>query len=66
MSDFALNAADRETLLWRKLRKHLESELADLRERNDSIKHTEQQTAVIRGRIAQIKDLLALDPQPSK
>lgn len=62
---FVLNYADVNNPLWAKLKKHMEHELAVLRERNDSTKLDERGTAETRGRIAQLKELIALaDPQP--
>lgn len=62
---FVLNYADVNNPLWPKLKKHMESELAILRQRNDSIRLDERATQETRGRIAQLKELIALgDPQP--
>lgn len=45
--------------LWTKLKKHLQSELESLRAKNDK-DLPEQKTARLRGRIEQVKDLLAM------
>lgn len=45
---------------WEFISKWLEDDLVRTRESNDSTKKTEQETAVIRGRIKLIKELLAL------
>lgn len=67
MSDFALTQGDKDSSTWRKLRKHFESERANLRERNDSPSLDAEKTAILRGRIAQLTDLLALDkPAPEE
>lgn len=56
-----LTEQDRQSSLWRKLKAKAESDLCDLRRRNDALSD-EVTTAVLRGRIYQIKELLALDP----
>ncbi|APB99028.1 hypothetical protein [Polynucleobacter asymbioticus] len=45
---------------WRSLVDHLHTELAILRGKNDNPKLTQEETSAIRGRIAQINDLLSL------
>lgn len=57
---FALSDEDRQTQLWKRLSKHLEQRLALLRAQNDAPLPAEA-TAAHRGRIAEIKALLALD-----
>ncbi len=50
---------------WLRLRAHYEAELAKLRVKNDA-EHDPDQTARLRGRIAEIKNLLTLDqPDPA-
>ncbi len=57
-----LTAGDRQSALWRKLRKHLEQRLQDLRKKNDG-NLSELATAALRGEIRAIKRMLALDAQ---
>lgn len=58
---FALSFQDRTSPTWIRLKDHLERELAIQRQKNDAFSLNADVTASIRGRIAQIKDLLALD-----
>ncbi len=55
---------DFQTGTWKRLTKHLEQRLQALRESNDSTM-SESNTAVIRGKIAMVKELLALSPDDS-
>lgn len=60
-----LNQADRDSGLWQRLKKHLEHRRDVLRKKNDSPLLDERATAEVRGRLAQLKELLALDsPAP--
>lgn len=61
MSDFVLSQVERDSPLWRKLVKHLKAQREAERVRNDKKSLDERETAHIRGRIAQLTDLLALD-----
>lgn len=55
---------ERHTQLWRDLMRHVEDRIAELRQRNDA-DQDERTTAALRGRIAELKALLALDkPTP--
>lgn len=45
---------------------HAQSRLDSYRAKNDSVALTEQQTQVIRGRIAELKHLIDLNKGPSK
>lgn len=55
---------ERQSPLWLKLKSHMEKRIAALRVKNDSDKDTEA-TAKLRGRIAELKILAALDnPAP--
>lgn len=45
--------------LWLRITEHLERRLALLRQQNDGIRLTPEDTAVLRGRIAEVKHLLA-------
>lgn len=65
MTEFQLSDADRHAPLWLRLRAHLESRLAQLRRQNDDPQATEQKTAVLRGRIGCLKEIIALgDERP--
>lgn len=55
---------ERHGQLWRDLMRHCEDRLAELRQRNDA-DQDERVTANLRGRIAEIKALLALDKPPT-
>lgn len=50
--------------LWMKLKEHMEQRLASLRLQNDVSKPSDQ-TEKLRGRIAELKILLALDQAPA-
>ena len=58
-----LSRADRESPTWLKLKAHLETKLQSLREKNDVLLD-EAHTARLRGRIAQVKECLALGDDP--
>jgi len=60
VTDFALTDNDRASGFWLRLKAHLEERLAMNRLVNDNISLTEQDTAVLRGRIRELKALLAL------
>ena len=45
---------------WKFVRAWAEAQLKDTRERNDSLKRTETETAAIRGEIRKLKEILAL------
>ncbi len=51
---------DFSSATWKSLNDYLIIELQKLREKNDSIKLNIEETAVIRGRIVQIQELLSL------
>ena len=59
MKDLVLNAADTGSPLWRSLSEHMQARLATLREKNDAPK-TGDDTAFLRGQIAEIKAFLSL------
>lgn len=64
MSDFRLTDIDRNTPLWLALRAYLERRLESQRAKNDTDLSPDE-TAKVRGRIAEIKALLALEnPRP--
>ncbi len=56
-----LNDEHLRSKLWQELRKEYEAKLVTLRKTNDSHK-SELDTAVLRGKITAIKELLRLDP----
>ncbi|MBI4695579.1 MAG: hypothetical protein HY749_16300 [Gammaproteobacteria bacterium] len=58
-----LGPEDFDSRTWRKLREHLNARLVALRTRND-IDQPAEKTASLRGRISQIKELLALERAP--
>lgn len=51
---------DFSTACWQRLQRHLRDRLDALRLQNDRLVNTETQTASIRGRIDEVKELLAL------
>ena len=55
---FTLTPGEQQTPLYIKLRKHWETRLQELREKNDSAALTPEETARLRGRIDEIKLLL--------
>lgn len=59
-----LSDNERHSVLWKRIKEALEVELQSLRERNDSMKLDDRETARVRGRIAQVKDILAWDMPP--
>ncbi|OGT57521.1 MAG: hypothetical protein A3E01_08255 [Gammaproteobacteria bacterium RIFCSPHIGHO2_12_FULL_63_22] len=60
-----LNDQDLQTAVWKKITAHLEQRIQALRERNDK-ELDDTKTAKLRGRIAEVKELMALDqPAPS-
>ena len=59
-----LNEAELNTAVWLKMKKHLEKRLDDLRKKNDS-DMSEAKTYKVRGRIAEIKELLN-EAEPKK
>lgn len=61
----ALEQQDRDSGTWKRLKVQLEEELATQRVRNDSVNLTPEQTAATRGRIALIKEILALGNPPA-
>lgn len=63
MKEPLLAEHERHSAVWMKLKAHYEKRLALLREQNDADLNDEQ-TAKKRGRIAEVKDFLALDKDP--
>lgn len=60
-----LTEAERRSVLWRKITRHAEARIAELRGNNDAISLSERDTAAIRGRIGELKNLLALGEDPA-
>ena len=56
---FKLTAEERQSLLWRRLKTHLDEELFLCRVKNDS-PHSADETATIRGEINMIKRILSV------
>jgi hypothetical protein len=61
MTAFRLNALEAQTPLWRMLKQHLEQRRDQLRAQNESTTLDATATAVLRGRIAELKLLMAID-----
>jgi len=57
---------DFRTSTWRRLTKHLQTRLQELRELNDSSANSADKTALIRGQISEVKGLLALSPESAR
>jgi len=59
-----LTPLERDSAVWRKIKKYVEDRLVEMRERNDG-NHSDIKTAQLRGRIAELKNLAGLDaPAP--
>lgn len=58
-----IDASDRRSEAWIKLKKFYEERLAAARRRNDNVKLSLDDTLVLRGRIAECKAILALDKE---
>lgn len=56
----SLRPADFNEGVWTRLQKHVEARIAELRAQNDGLSLTNDKTLVIRGRIDELKELLAL------
>lgn len=64
-NSFELSDGEKTHPLWARLKKHFETQLQSLRERNDR-PQTELETAALRGRIQFLKAAIALgDDRPS-
>lgn len=55
-----LRAEDFRTETWKRLTKHLQERLQDLRESNDAPSFDAERTALIRGQIKAVKEILDL------
>ena len=64
MTEPVLTPQDRQSSPWLKVKQHLEARLAKLRAENDGDLPIEK-TAKLRGRIAEVKALMALDADPA-
>lgn len=64
MSDFALTQFDRDSALWKRLEAHMREVREDLRAQNEKL-IPQPQTDFNRGRLAMLKELIALGDQPS-
>ncbi len=62
---FTLDRHERDSAVWKRLKAHLESELDIQRKKNDGDLPPDQ-TNRVRGNIARIKALLALDRDPAQ
>lgn len=60
-----LDRADFNGPTWFRLETHVRARIAKLREDNDRPQNSEQQTATLRGRILELKELLALAAAPA-
>jgi len=60
---FRLTAQERDSALWQKLKAEVEHEIDIMRKQNDGDKGAEE-TAKLRGRIAQAKKFLAYESTP--
>lgn len=58
--DFILTEEEKRSALWQRLSSHLDNELQRLRESNDR-HQSENETALTRGRIRQLKVLMDID-----
>lgn len=61
---FSLPVHDRQSDLWLRLMKHFGARLEMLRRTNDAAELDERQTAALRGGIAELKRLIALNDGP--
>ena len=62
-ASFALSDGERRHPLWTKLKAHLESRLHDLHGKLEG-DQTEQQTAILRGHIRCLRELIRLGDEP--
>lgn len=63
MEPFALSRADKESMLWQRLREHIKNRLQVLRLENDNDMPENERNKKL-GRIAELKALEALDNEP--
>lgn len=62
---FELTPAEWQTAVWQKLEAHLRERLASYRRKNDAPTLSESETALNRGRIAELKHLIGLGGKPA-
>lgn len=60
-----LNRNDLQSAVWIKVKKHLQARIEELRMQND-FQQPEVQTAATRGRIDELKGILALEKAPEE
>lgn len=60
-----MKTEDFRTPAWRRLSQHVEQRIDELRELNDSMSYGPEQTAAIRGGIAELKKILSLADEAS-
>lgn len=60
VADPILQGHELESAAWKKLKAHLEAELAERRTYNDGETLTERETAIVRGDIKRLKKLLKI------
>jgi hypothetical protein len=65
MSKLLIAEHDSKTALWKKIKAHFEEKLELLRRQNDG-NLSEAETQKLRGRIAEVKSILALDKPPPR
>ena len=61
---FRLTPIEQHNPVWLRVQAHLQQRLAVLREQNDDLTMPPEKTSAVRGRIAEIKQLLALGAPP--
>ena len=64
MTDFRLTDQERDSGLWKRIEPELRRRLQEHREANDAIGNTDAETAALRGRIKELKDLLRWTDKP--
>lgn len=57
---------DFQSAAWKRFKRDLEARLAELRAQNDKLTNDENTTTAIRGRIAEVKRILSLEPSESE
>jgi hypothetical protein len=65
VTDFRITAQERDSALWKRIEAELHRRREMHREKNDGFRNSETDTAGLRGRIAELTDMLAwLDEPP--
>lgn len=57
---------DFSTKAWSRFKKDMQARLEELRVQNDKLSNDDMTTAAIRGRIAEVKRILSLEPSESE